>query len=365
MVNITYGLFAAAACVNILMLLVLYFARRKAGRNPESSVFPPFSIVIAARNEAENLERFLPSFLGQDYPLFEVVVVLDRCTDNSIEVVKRFQQEFSYLKMLVVDEIPDGWSPKKYVLTQGIGLAQYEHLALTDADCEAGTLWLRKISGGFLEGKEIVLGISPYFRENTLLNSLIQYETYYSALQYTGFAVLGMPYMGVGRNIAYKKSFFQKVNGFEAFKERLSGDDDLFVNAYGNAQNVGVVVSPDSFIFSVPKMTWKEWIRQKLRHVSAGNRYSLKTKLSLTAFGFSFIGFYFWGGVCLLTGISIWKILIPFSFRMIIGFVIFFKTERHIYFKKMLYLYPILDFILVIYSAVIIPSGMLIRPKWK
>lgn len=355
----------AAAGVNILMLLLLYFARKKAENTTKSNILPPFSVVIAARNEARNLERFLPSFLCQEYPVYEVIVVLDRCEDDSDAVIKRLQAQYSHLRAIVISEVQEGWSPKKYALTQGIGQAKHEYLAFTDADCEAGRFWLKEMAGGFLPEKEIVLGISPYFKENTLLNLLIQYETYYSVLQFIGFAILKMPYMGVGRNMAYKKSLFLKVKGFEAFKERLSGDDDLFVNAYGTPENVAVVISSQSVILSVPKMTWREWLRQKLRHASAGNRYTLKTKLFLTAFGFSFIGFYFWGIVSLLAGVAVWKITIPFIFRTIIGIVIIFKTERHTYNKNLLYLYPILDFILVIYSAVIIPAGMLIRPKWK
>ncbi len=364
---ISFIFFITAWLVNIGFLFRLHIAWRSLLPQPSipHDISPAVSVIIAARNEAENLKKYLQFILSQDYPNYEVVIVLDRCDDDSERVLNTLQKQYPQLHYLTISAIPEGWSPKKYVLTEGILAAKHEYILLTDADCKPEPEWIKEMTLGFLQGKEIVLGLSPYFEERGLLNAMIRYETLYSAWQYIGFAAMNVPYMGVGRNIAYTKSFFLQKRGFEAFKERLSGDDDLFVNANATTQNLAVITSAQSLVWSVPKQTWKSWFRQKLRHTSAGGYYSAKTKLLLTAFGFSFIGVYFWGMIAIISGITVWKVLVPFIIRMILNLQIFFHLEKKMYSKKMLYLYPILDIIFVFYSAVIVPMGMLIKPKWS
>lgn len=357
-------LFLAASVVNAVYLFALWWAWRERSRKPAPSqaVFPSFSVVIAARNEAENLSRFLPKLLALDYPDYEVVIVLDRCTDESLQIVESWQKQHPQLRCVAVTEIPEGWAAKKYVMTQGVAAAQHDWLALTDADCEVQTNWLSEIAAQIDVETELVLGISPYFEEKSLLNMLIQYETFYAAFQYIGFAVLGMPYMGVGRNLAYKKSLFERAKGFERFKERLSGDDDLFVNAFAHPARTAVMVSPASMTYSVPKQQWRAWLRQKLRHSSASTAYSLPTQLLLTAFGFSYIGHYFWGMVAIGSGIPPMNVFFVYLTRIALLYLIF-RVPLTIPLKNKAFL-PLLDFLNVLYSTLIVPLGTLLTPKW-
>src|SRR5690606_1103176 len=147
--------------------------------------------------------------------------------------------------------------------------------------------WLARMMGGFSAEKQIVLGYSPYQPLPGFLNVLIQYETFYTALQYASLAFAKMPYMGVGRNLAYTKTMFKSSLNFHKTDNPLSGDDDLLVNEMANQHNTALVLHPDAQIYSVPKRTWKEWMQQKTRHYSAGIHYRFKHQLFLRLFNFS------------------------------------------------------------------------------
>lgn len=362
--TLCFLLFLLSTIVYISYLLGLLWAWQKVANKVNFSANQkPFSILIAAKNEAENLQRFLPFLLRQNYPEYEILIILDRCTDESKEIVENVQQLHPFLQYVEIKEIPEGWAAKKYALTQGIAAAKYEYLAFTDADCQVGEDWLGELAKHFTENVEMVLGLSPYFEEETWVNKLIDYETFYTAFQYVGFAASGLPYMGVGRNIAYKKSFFEKNQGFDAFKERLSGDDDLFVNAFATAKNTSVMISTASTTYSIPKKTWRDWIWQKMRHVSASNRYTWQTQGLLTAFGFSYIGHYFWGICAALTGFSFIPIICLYLARIFLMRFVFFHKSLSIHPRNRT-VFPIVDILNVLYSTVIVPIGTLLTPKW-
>ena len=136
-------------------------------------------------------------------------------------------------------------STKKLALTIGVKAAHYDYLLMTDADCRPESRnWIREMMSGFICGGEqieVVLGYGAYFEKNTLLSSLINYDTLFIGLQYLGMAAAGYPYMGVGRNLAYKKDTFFKNHGFRGLLNERSGDDDLFVNKVTTRYNTAIV----------------------------------------------------------------------------------------------------------------------------
>ena len=176
------------------------------------------------------------------------IVVNDASTDDTKEVLKAYQYIFPHLRIAqAVYHAPARLAVKKYALEQGIAAAQYDILLLTDADCQpASPHWLSRMVAPFNDTVEIVLGYGPYTRKRGFLNAFIRYETMYTAIQYFSFALAGMPYMGVGRNLAYRKSLFEKTGGLTAHRHILSGDDDLFVNSAINKKNFSIVLHPDS-----------------------------------------------------------------------------------------------------------------------
>jgi hypothetical protein len=126
-----------------------------------------------------------------------------------------------------------------------------------------------------------VLGYGGYKKQKGLLNLLIRFETVFTAMQYFGMAVAGKPYMGVGRNLAYRKTVFFSNKGFASHSNLFSGDDDLFVNETSNSSNVGIELHPESFTWSDAETTFKNWFLQKKRHLTTAPRYSFKTKFRL------------------------------------------------------------------------------------
>jgi hypothetical protein len=174
-------------------------------------------------------------------------------------------------------------SSKKMALTVGIKAAKHELLVFTDADCKPVSRdWLNCLIRNFDDKTNFVLGYGAYEQKKGILGHLISYDTFTIALQYLGFAKRGHPYMGVGRNLAYRKELFFKNKGFASILHLQSGDDDLFVNKVATGQNTAIVCSPESITWSPPKTTWYEWLHQKRRHLSVSNHYKTGSKMRLT-----------------------------------------------------------------------------------
>ena len=232
----------------------------------------PFSVIISARNEARNLIKYLPSILEQDYPTFEVIIIDDNSTDDTSKILNHFKGQYAHLQIINIEHKK---SPgKKKGLQQGINQAKYEWLVFTDADCyPKSDQWLRKLAFKCDEKTEIILGYSPYRKENGLLNDFIRYETFMTAVIYGTFTLSGMPYMGVGRNMAYKKSTFLTTVNKEKFEKTASGDDDLAINAMATIHNTVLQFEEKARVISLPKTTFSDFIKQKTRHLSPSTHY--------------------------------------------------------------------------------------------
>ena len=245
---------------------------------------PAVSVIVCAHNEYDNLQDYLSILLEQDYPCYEVIVVDDSSEDGSDLLLERWSRQYGNLYHTFVPRGARVLSNKKLALTIGIKAAHYDYLLLTDADCRPESKhWIREMMQGFANQQtEVVLGFSPYFEKKGLLNHIIGYDTLFNGLQYMGMARAGKPYMGVGRNLAYKRETFFSVGGFKGLLGNRAGDDDLFVNRIANAANTVVVNNPNSIVWSVPKTTWREWFHQKRRHLSVSPQYRTRSKIQVT-----------------------------------------------------------------------------------
>ena len=260
--------------VQILFWLSTYLLKKDFSQL--KSIIPkklvPFSVIISARNEARNLIEYLPSILEQDYPTFEVIIIDDDSTDDSAEILNHFKVQYAHLHIIKIEHKKS--AGKKEGLQQGIMNAKYEWLVFTDADCyPKSDQWLRKIASKCDEKTEIILGYSPYRKENGLLNDFIRYETFMTAVIYGTFTLSGMPYMGVGRNMAYKKSTFLTTVNKEKFEKTASGDDDLAINAMATSHNTALQFEEKARVISLPKTTFSDFIQQKTRHLAPSTHY--------------------------------------------------------------------------------------------
>lgn len=242
----------------------------------------PISVIVAAHNEIENLKILVPLLLKQNYPEFELIVVDDRSEDDTYLYLLGEQRKDARLKIVRIDYTPEHISHKKYAISLGIKAALYPYLLFTDADCQPlSENWIALMANEWRNEKEFVLGFSPYQKQKGLLNWVIRYETFFTAIQYLSYALAGLPYMGVGRNLAYKKEIFLKNKGFNTHLKIVGGDDDLFVNTNTNAKNTAICIHPEAQILSYPKTTWASWKTQKNRHLSVGKFYKKKHILLL------------------------------------------------------------------------------------
>jgi len=243
---------------------------------------PGVSVVLAAHNESYNLSQFLQALLTQDWPEYEVIVVDDGSEDDTRAIVESYMVRDQRLHMTFVPYGARVQSTKKLALTLAAKAAKYDYLLLTDADCvPESNQWIRSMMAAFTEQKDIVLGFGPYFYEKGHINRLVRFDTLFNGLHYLGAALCGHPYMGVGRNLAYRKSLFFESGGFTHMMTSRAGDDDLFVNHVATKQNTAVVLSRDSYTWSPAKKTMKEWWQQKRRHVSVSPAYRTGTKIRL------------------------------------------------------------------------------------
>jgi glycosyltransferase involved in cell wall biosynthesis len=248
----------------------------KKGFSQLKSIIPkklvPFSVIISARNEARNVIKYLPSILEQDYPTFEVIIIDDNSTDDTSKILNHFKGQYAHLHIIKIEHKKS--AGKKEGLQRAIRNTKYEWLVFTDADCyPKSDQWLRKMASKCDEKTEIILGYSPYSKENGLLNDFIRYETFMTAVIYGTFTLSGMPYMGVGRNMAYKKSTFLTTVNKEKFEKTASGDDDLAVNAMANSHNTVLQFEEKARVISLPKTTFSDFIKQKTRHLSPSTHY--------------------------------------------------------------------------------------------
>ncbi len=261
--------------------LSLYWHQAKQETEAQHSV----SVVVCAHNEQHNLARLVPSLMRQEYTNFEVIIVNDRSTDGSQNWLEAQAKRYDNLQSITILATPSGFNPKKYALKRGIEAAKGSILLLTDADClPASSTWIQKMQSHFKSNTEVVLGVGLYQQAPTWLNAFIQFETFYTAWQYLGFAKMGIPYMGVGRNLAYKKSIFeQKEFFFDEIKHITGGDDDLWIGKIAHKDNTTICLDKAAFTYSLPKETFKSWFKQKQRHLSVGKHYAPLIKLYLGA----------------------------------------------------------------------------------
>lgn len=249
--------------------------------------WPSVSVVIAAWNEIINLQELLPILEEQDYPNFEIIVADDRSYDGTYDLLW-IEQPYKKVKIVRIDQTPPHFTNKKYAVTMGIKKASNDIILLTDADCRpTGPHWIKEMVRQYKDNKQIVIGFSPYHEYEGMLNRFIRFETFHTAVQYLSLAKIGLPFMAVGRNLSYIRDFFWTSNAFASHHGVLGGDDDLFVNANGNSQNVGISLSYDSLMYSEPKRTFDEWLTQKRRHLSVGKFYKLRDKIILGLYSFS------------------------------------------------------------------------------
>ncbi|RYY63804.1 MAG: glycosyltransferase, partial [Chitinophagaceae bacterium] len=276
--------------------------------------------------------------------------------DETRYLLEEFKKTFKGLHLVNLEQEAKGIPGKKYPLSIGIKEAKHEIILLTDADCvPASEFWLQKMQDGFSDGVEVVLGYGAYNKRPGMLNRLIRFETFHTALQYLSYAIAGVPYMGVGRNLSYKKGLFLNNKGFSSLNHVPGGDDDLFVNKVATKSNTRVVIDPEAFTLSEPRKNWSEWTQQKNRHFSTAKFYKASHKFLLGLYTFSHFMFY---PLLVLSVIFFdWRLALGvFGLRFLSQAIIYNKAMSRLQEKDLFAWWWLLDIWMFFYYIIFAPA---------
>jgi cellulose synthase/poly-beta-1,6-N-acetylglucosamine synthase-like glycosyltransferase len=366
-------------CVNLLELICLplslvsisallfyyfyFFIKLYLYKSTESSFSHPVSIIVCAKNELNNLRKKLPLILEQNYFNFEVIVVNDHSSDESKFFLDELVKLNKHLVVVDIDEFVNEKIGKKFALTLGIKTAKHDHILLTDADCMPYSKdWVKQMSSNF-NNAEIILGYGSYDKKGGLLNKIIRFDTFNVAQQYLSFALAGATYMGVGRNLAYKKSLFFDNKGFASHIHIASGDDDLFIQEIAPKGTVAIEISENAHTTSEVTDSWKDWIHQKRRHLSAAPLYSAKFKILLALYPLA--QFLFISSIFLLVifSVDVLYIIMLLSLRLLVSYVLNYKTMKRLNVYDLYWIHPLYELLHLIIQLIFVLLNVFVKPK--
>lgn len=368
MLTVLFCLFVLVATVQFLYYVVVFgkFAYAKPKKNNPKKI--PVSVIVCAKNEAENVTKFIPLLAEQNYPDFEIVLIDDASSDATPDLFEEFEKQYPNVRLVKVANNEAFWGNKKFALTLGIKAARKEYLLFTDADCyPTSKNWITEMTSNFTMQKTIVLGYGAYEKiPNSFLNKIIRFETMLTAVQYFSWARAGRPYMGVGRNLAYKKEEFFKVDGFRDHLKIRSGDDDLFINQVATKKNTTLCSSPESFTYSEPKKTFSAWFRQKRRHVSTAAFYKPLDRMQLGVFYTSQLLFLLLPIALLAFRFQWIAVLAIVGFRYLFTWITLGLASGKLKEKDVMYWFPIIEMALVFTQLNVFVTNLFSKPvHWK
>ena len=364
-----FSVFALAATIQVFYYLFYYLSVYLYKPSVIKTIKEPVSIIICARNEAENLSNFLPAVLEQDYPDYEVIVVNDCSEDNSYDVLGKYLMQYPHLKISTINKDPKFTHNKKFAQFIGIKAAKNDILLFTDTDCQPESdKWLEGMTSHFDDKISFVLGYGGYLKEKGLLNRYIRYDSMTIAMQYLGMAIRGIPYMGVGRNMAYRRSVFFTNKGYGAHNHLISGDDDLFVNTNASGRNTCVEFRNGTHTRSIPCSGIKEWIIQKKRHLTTASYYKLRDRLLIITEPTTRIFFYS-AFIVLLSFTFLWPyVLAVFGIRLLTQIIIFELVQKKLNEPGLITYSLFFDIFSPVINSIVYLSNIRSRPgknRWK
>lgn len=308
------------------IFLTYYLTSNKRYSDANIAISNKVSIIICARNEAVNLTDNLPFFLSQKNIVFELIVVNDHSDDETLNILKKFSADHS--ELIIVDLANEKQPGKKNALRKGIEHARFENILLSDADCRPSSpFWAAKMLAGIDPDHQLVAGYAPFTSGKTFVARFSTFENIITALQYIGFGIAGMPYMGVGRNMGYSASLIKKLNYFDDHKDLMAGDDDLTVQAALAETKIKFILDKDTFVMSQSAKTWAQYFKQKARHYSVSKRYATVFIFLLGLFGLTWAMFYS-GLLVIAFCMNIWWVIILLFIRYILIIICFKYIQK-------------------------------------
>ena len=278
-------------------------------------------------------------------------------------LLKEFEKQYPNLVLVTIEKHINQRPGKKLALTLGIKTAKHEYLLLTDADCLPNSKnWAIQMSSNF-NSADIVLGYGGYEKKNGLLNKLIRFDTFNVAQQYLSYALVGQAYMGVGRNMAYKKSLFFENKGFANHLHIPSGDDDLFIQEISTKNNVSIEIDEQAHTTSAVIEKWGKWVYQKRRHITTAPLYKTKFKVLLALYPYA--QFLFWTTLLLLflfkAPIQLCTILL--GVKIILSYRVNYKAMKALKVLDLYWIHPVYEIVYLCIQGIFVLLNIISKPK--
>ena len=328
------------------------------------------SVIVAMKNEEQNVRPCLEALVNQDYPLdlIQIIVVDDGSWDGTKDILEEYHNKYSHLKIVRNDDGAGKSGGKKLSLNKAIAASQGEILLFTDADCVPPRYWVRSMIGCFAPEVGLVVGFSPLIDpKNSLLGELIRLDSIASGIVAAGSIGLGKAVTCTGRNIAYRRQVYDELNGFDKIMHSVSGDDDLFLQQVHKETSWKIKFSldEDSMVPAYQSKTIKQFFTQKRRHLSAGKYYNLKSQIGYFLFHLSNLFLYLFFLTSLLLGQNIFLAILLFITKLGIDWLLFITAGKDfnvsIKFKHFL----LYELFFISYHLIIAPTSWFGKIKWK
>ncbi|RDC57268.1 glycosyltransferase [Pedobacter chinensis] len=327
------------------------------------------SVIVAARNEEQNIKRTIDDLVAQDYPksLTEIIFIDDHSTDNTAEIVNAYADRGVKLIKLNEDQALNSY--KKKAIQTAIGTCTGDLIITTDADCKMGSQWLSTIVN-FYEEKDYKMISSPvaYFEEKSFFERLQSLEFLY--LIGLGASTIGnkQPSTCNGANLAYEKSTFYEVGGFQGIDDLASGDDELLLHkiAARYPDKIGFLKNREAIVYTHAKENLSSFIQQRKRWASKSTRYKNKAIIVLGVFVWIFnlsILANFITGLFLPAFLSVtfYQLIV----KMILETLFLWDVTGFAKKRSLLILIPVLNVLHVLYMIYIGIAGNSGKYNWK
>lgn len=324
------------------------------------------SVIIAARNEEENIGKLLESISSQTYPkeLFETIVVDDHSTDDTVGIASKFS--FVKLVRLQFDNIN---SYKKKAIESGIAAASGDLIVITDADCTVEPDWLKTIAG-FKERSNAVFIAAPVIIQTrpTLLQTFQSID--FMVLQgITAASVQKRIHnMCNGANLAYERKAFFQVNGFSGIDHIASGDDMLLMQKIADRfrGRTAYLLSKKAIVVTQPANTWKEFFNQRIRWASKATNYN-----DIKIFSALFLVYFFNCALLALLVAGFWMHYMWIGFfgilfaKIVVEMLFIYPVAKFYGQERLLKLFPLYQPLHIVYTVIAGWLGTFGSFEWK
>lgn len=262
-------------------------ARRATEFHFKPSELPSATVIVCARNEETRLPRLLRTLAQQIYPSakLEICLVDERSTDRTSELLAAFAAQETRAKIFRIEDTQPDFAPKKRAIDHAIRHSAGEILVLTDADGMPGPDWVTEMVQQFEHDVAMVCGYSPYHPRTSLWQKILALEYFSQAAIAAGSIGAGRPLTCTGSNLAYRRSAYLAIHGFEGIAHWISGDDDLLLHKMHERRvgRIKFVAHAATHVPVSPPNSWQEFKAQRTRYASKGRYYKLNVTLALVA----------------------------------------------------------------------------------